>query len=117
MAVPEIGRWVWPENVRTTVQYLSLFVGYDFDDTDWQAIRQGLTDTTCEPPERWYDYPIVGTPTLTVFLALDPGADPVFVRVRGDMDEILRTRIDTLLSVLADVRPPTSAETDPLGII
>jgi len=38
---------------------------------------------------------------------LDPGADLTFVRVRGDMDEILRTRIDTLLSVLADVRPST----------
>ena len=42
-------------------------------------------------------------PELTVLLDRDPGADPVTMCVRGEMDDILRARVDTLLSVLAAV--------------
>ncbi|MEQ7011291.1 hypothetical protein ABN028_34495 [Actinopolymorpha sp. B17G11] len=106
MAVSEVAGWVWPANLRTTMQYLSMWIGYDFDDTDWDAINHGFLKTSGDPPGRpQYDYPIVGSPILTVLLARDPGADPVSVLVRGEMDDILRARIDTLLSILAEVQP------------
>ena len=106
MVVREISGWVWSGNVRTTVEYLSRWVGYAFDDGDWQAIEHALPETSWEPPEHWYHYPIMGTPALTVWFACSPGADPVGVRIRGDIGDILEARIDTQLTVLADLRPP-----------
>jgi hypothetical protein len=107
MPVSEVRGWVWSGNVRTGLEYVSRWVGYEFDDTDWQAVENGLPDTSAEEPERWYDYPIVGSPQLVVLVAVNPGADPVDIRVQGEMDDILAVRIETLLSVLADVMPRT----------
>lgn len=105
MATRQIGGWVWPDKLQLALQYVSMWVGYPFDDSDWQAIEHGLHDTTAEHPQRWYDYPIVGTPSLTVLIARNPGADPIDVKVQGDIDDILAAKIDTLLSVLAKTTP------------
>lgn len=105
MSVRQVSGWVYEVNVRTAMEYLSRWVEYDFDDTDWQAIEFGLPETSSDEPEQWYDYPIVGSPILTVLLALAPGAEPVFVVVRGDIDDVLQARIETLLSVLSNVCP------------
>jgi hypothetical protein len=104
MPVREVQGWVCAVNVRTAMEYLSRWVGYEFDDWDWQAIEFALPGTSWDE-EKWYDYPIVGSPALTVLVAHSPDADPVGVRVRGDIDDILQARIETLLLVLANVRP------------
>ncbi len=104
-AESEVSGWVWSGHVRTALQWISRWVGYDFDDTDWQVVEDALPRTSWEPPEQWYDYPIIGTPTLTAYVAREPGADPVGIRVQGTLDPILTTQIETLLSLLADVVP------------
>lgn len=108
MTEREISGWIWPEHVRTTAEHLSTWIGYRFDDMDAQAIEHALPQTSSDTPERWYDYPLSGTPHLTLWLAHDPNADPVSVRVAGDIDDILHARIDTLLSVLSSVRSSQS---------
>lgn len=104
----EIAGWIWPEHVRTTTEFLSGWINYPFDDTDWQAIEQALPETSSDTPEHWYDYPLAGTPPLTLRLARDPNADPVSIRVTGKITTTLDAKIDTLLSVLASVRCPTT---------
>jgi hypothetical protein len=99
----EVGGWVLPGNVRALFSWLSLFVSYDFDDSDWQAIEQALPHTDDKAEGGWYDYPLVGLPVLRVQVAQCVGADPVMVRVTGDMDAVLHARVDTLISVMADI--------------
>jgi hypothetical protein len=91
--------------VRTALVHISLWVGYTFDEADWQAVENALPETRWDPPEQWYDYPIVGSRTLTVFLARADGADPVGIRVQGELDEVLAARIETIIAILADVVP------------
>lgn len=78
-------------------------MGYSFDQTDWQAIETALPTTDADTADGWYEYPLTGTPPLTVSLARTVDALPVMVRVVGEMDQVLEARIDTLVSVLAEV--------------
>ena len=95
--------WVWPSNVFVLMTYLSGFIGYPFDDSDWLAIELALPETDAGAPDGFYEYPLVGQPQLVVQLARNVGADPVAVRVTGPMDPILEARVDTLVAVLAEV--------------
>lgn len=106
MAVDEVVGWVWSVNARRALEWVSVWVGYTFEDSDWLAIETALPDTDGDvQPERWYDYPIIGSPPLTAFLAEDHGAAVVNIRIRGELDPVLAARIDTTLSILADVIP------------
>jgi hypothetical protein len=79
--------------------------GYSFDDLDWQAIESAPPQTTADLSDGSYDYPLSGEPSLVVRLAVNPGASPVDVRVVGDLDATLQAKLETLLALLADVRP------------
>jgi hypothetical protein len=103
--VNEVSGWVWPANVRKALEYISSCVDYRFDDLDWTAVETALPHTSWDPPERWYDYPIVGTQTLTVLLACDSAFDPVGITVRGDLDPVQVATIETTIAILADIVP------------
>jgi len=83
--------------------YLSMFIGYEFDDSDWLAIEMALPQTDTDAADGFYEYPLVGGSQLVVRLARNVGADPVNVTVTGPMDPVLEARVDTLLAVLAEV--------------
>ena len=99
----EVGGWVWPSNVEPLLRWLSHYVGYAFDDWDWQAVANALPATDDEAAGGWFDYPLEGQPPLRVHLANSVGAAPVMVRVVGEMDPVLTARISTLLDVFSDI--------------
>ncbi|RZT20118.1 hypothetical protein EV649_3260 [Kribbella sp. VKM Ac-2569] len=103
MTVAKVSGWVWSANLRTALKHISWSVGYAFDDWDWEAMETALPQTSWDPPEHWYDYPIIGDQTLTVHLAHNSGDDPVGIRVEGDLDEILAARIETIIDLLSDI--------------
>ncbi len=102
MAEREVAGWVWPWNLERLLFWASLYVGYRFDDSDWQAVDTAMPATDDERDAGWYEYPLVGTPPLSVRLARAVEADPVRVRIRGDLDEPLASRIETLFDVYSD---------------
>jgi len=83
VAATEVAGWVWSRNVRTLLLWAAHYVGYAFDDSDWQAVECALADTDDERQDGWYEYPLVGTPPLRVLLARSIGADPVQARVES----------------------------------
>jgi hypothetical protein len=95
--------WVWPSNVRPFLTHAASYIGYEFDDSDWMAVETALAQTDADNPDTFYEYPLVGRPELVVQLAQNVGAAPVDVVVTGPMDAVLKARVETLLSVLADV--------------
>jgi hypothetical protein len=99
----QVAGWVWPSNVKPLLSMTSHYIGYRFDDWDWQAIAAALPATDDDREDGWYEYPLVGVPPLRVRLAQAVGAVPVMVTVAGQMDEVLAARISTLLDVLAEV--------------
>jgi hypothetical protein len=101
--VTEVDGWVWQGNVEPLLRWVSHYVGYSFDQTDWQAVQVALPSTNADTADGWYEYPLVGTPPLTVSLARNVDALPVMVRIVGEMHQVLEARIDTLVSVLAEV--------------
>jgi hypothetical protein len=105
MASGDVGGWILPANVRTLMFWLAYYVGYSFEDSDWEAVRAALPATNAELASGWYDYPVIGSPALTVWLARVPGDTPVSVRVTGELDEVLAARFETLIHVLQDVDP------------
>jgi hypothetical protein len=100
----QVDGWVWPENVQPMLRLLSGYIGYAFDDSDWQAVEAALPETDADDHDAWYAYPLLGSPPLTVALAQNVGAEPVAVRVSGARDAVLSARISTVLDALADMR-------------
>ena len=101
----EVAGWGLEGNVRTLMTWLAHYVGYAYDESDWQALELALSATDADASGGWYDYPLSGSPALTVWLAQNLGATVVSVRVTGAMDALLAARAGTLLDVLADVHP------------
>lgn len=94
--------WIWNENVQPFLALLARYAGYDFDDTDWQAVELGLEATDDEHPDRWYSYPLVGSDHhVKVHLAHAVGGEEVSVRVAGTCNPELLLRADTLIAAFA----------------
>lgn len=86
---------VGEQHVVRVLRGISSFIGYAYDELDESALT-GALDGTSDDGD-WFEYPLAGTPTLTVQLARRAGGGSVFVRVDGGMDLVLATRIAELL--------------------
>ncbi|TNH27803.1 hypothetical protein FHG89_16990 [Micromonospora orduensis] len=98
--VARVEGWVTEDHVVRLFRQISAYVGYAYDDLDEAALVGALDDTSDEVVDGWFEYPLAGTPTLVVRLALSPGSAVVNVRVEGTMDLVLATRIETALDLL-----------------
>jgi hypothetical protein len=101
----EISGWVFETQVIRLLRHLSGFIGYSYDWFDEQALTGALDKTDDETSHLWYQYPLAGSPPLTVSLARSVGTAVVMVKVSGEIDEVLAARVDTLLSVLSETGP------------
>ncbi|MFE9934226.1 hypothetical protein [Streptomyces sp. NPDC005533] len=96
----EVGGWIGGRNLRSFMELLSHYVGYDFDVTDWKTVALAGTDD--ERAERWYAYPLVGDlHQVDVWLARSVGGDELSVTVSGIEMAELEIRADALLSAFA----------------
>lgn len=94
-----VSGWVFARHVRPFLELLSHYVGYAFDETDWETVALGIADTDDDDSSRWYDYPL--GEAVTVWLAEAPGSDVVSVRVTGLPEHDLVLRAETLLDAYA----------------
>ncbi|SCG38105.1 hypothetical protein GA0070614_0475 [Micromonospora coxensis] len=98
--VVRIEGWVAEHHVVQLLRQISVYIGYGYDDLDEAALTGVLDDTNDESADGWFEYPLAGTPTLTIRFAQAPGSTVVSVRVEGAMNLILATRVETLLDLL-----------------
>ena len=96
----DIGGWVRHEDVRRFLEYVSLWIGYDFGPLDWQTVETALLTTDAEREDGWYDHPLLGEPPLVVWIAQNVGDGVVSVRVVGAVDAVLAARIETAIDLL-----------------
>lgn len=101
MSQISISGWVWYANTKTVFEYLAGWIGYSFDNLDWEAIEVALPWTDADREDAWYEYSLIGDPVLTVRVADNPGDDIVTFEITGTMDPVLEARIDTALSLLS----------------
>ncbi|MFR9774584.1 hypothetical protein ACL02O_00800 [Micromonospora sp. MS34] len=94
-----VSGWILARRVRPFLDLLSRYLGYAFDQTDWETIALGLAGTDDEDAARWYDYPLGDR--VTVWLAEADGSDIVSVRVTGLPDRDLALRAATLVDAYA----------------
>lgn len=94
------GGWIIDTNLRPLCESVAEFAGYEFDDSDWQAIETALPTTDVERSD-WYDYPLLGRVRLTLFVAADPGSCVVFVRFAGVPDSRTQAQIEAALHIFA----------------
>jgi len=90
--------WLLYPSVRRFLELTGFYVGYDFDDLDWQAIETGIEGLRTE--DDTFSYPIAGQRELAVSLSKDPGGDEVILTITGPPDELLAVRLETLFDVL-----------------
>ncbi|MFD7262804.1 hypothetical protein [Streptomyces sp. NPDC059874] len=97
-----VGGWIWDTNVRAFCEALSQWIGYDFDDSDWQAVDSALTGTDADRPHaEWYVYPLIGHTRLDLRLAREAGGAEVSIRIEGPRRRELQSRIDTLFHIMS----------------
>ena len=92
--------WVFEDNVVQFLQLVSRYIRYPYDDLDEVAVTGALDRTDDEFVDGWFSYPLPGTPPLTVSLARAVGGSQVSVQVEGDIDPVLRARLETLFDLL-----------------
>ncbi|MEU6310642.1 hypothetical protein [Streptomyces sp. NPDC047014] len=98
----EVGGWIWDCNLRSFLELLSHYVGYEFDATDWETVALAVKATDDERPDGWYAYPLVGQDQqVEVRLARAVGGDELMVAVKGTLTPELEVRADTLLAAFA----------------
>lgn len=95
----EVSGWISEDNLVRFLTYLSSYIGYRYDWHDEQALVGALDGTSDLQPQTWFDYPLAGSPPLTVLLARSDDGSVVCAKVTGEIDDILETRISTLLDV------------------
>ncbi|MEV8593606.1 hypothetical protein [Streptomyces sp. NPDC052012] len=94
------GGWIIDTNLRPLCESIAEFAGYEFSESDWQAVETALPATDVERAA-WYDYPMLGRLPLTLLVAADPGSSVVFVRVLGLTDERIKAQIEAALHIFA----------------
>lgn len=72
----DVTGWVLAGNVRTLMAWLAHYVGYSYDDSDWQVLEMALPATDADTVDGWYDYPLAGSPASTVSLAKNTKRSP-----------------------------------------
>jgi hypothetical protein len=93
--------WVFEDNLRPLAEVLSGFINYRFDDWDWDAISTGLHGGSGGRLPEWFDYPLVGTPSLTLEVAQEAGASVTDVRVHVPDVPMLVGKVEGALAVLS----------------
>ncbi|MFD3451735.1 hypothetical protein ACFWVC_06100 [Streptomyces sp. NPDC058691] len=97
------GGWVFEENLRPLCRLLSDLVGYDFDDSDWQAVEYGLSTTDDDRAGAdWFLYPLVGRGRVDVRMARSAGGSVVSVQLLGAADEVLEAQVEVLIRFLSE---------------
>lgn len=97
--------WVWRDNLFPFLQTVSGLVRYRFDEWDEDAVSTGLGESSAEA-DRWFEYPLEGSPRLALRLALD-GEEDRHVLVDVDLDDTgdeLPLQIPLLLDVFSTYR-------------
>lgn len=94
-----VASWIDEDNVVAALEYVSTLIGYRYDAADEDALI-GALDQTDDETDRWFEYPLSGTPVLTVRLARAVGGSVVSAGVTGVMDDVLAARVETILDLL-----------------
>jgi hypothetical protein len=84
--------WIFGENLRPWLEILSAVVGYDFDDTDWDAVDAGIATTDSESL-RWHEVSLGGDGAPLVKLAKEPGSAVVAVMASLPTDLVERAKL------------------------
>lgn len=95
-----VAGWVFEDNVVQFLELVSRYIAYEYDDLDEAALTGAIERTDDESTESWFSYPLQGAPPLTAHLARAVGGSAVSIRMEGDIDPILRARIETLFDLL-----------------
>ncbi|MET7400147.1 hypothetical protein ABZS66_42345 [Dactylosporangium sp. NPDC005572] len=96
-----IDGWVFEDNLVPFLEHVSRYIGYAYDHLDEAALTGALDDTDDDDdPDRWFSYPLSGTPSLLVSLARSDGGSVVSIQVKGAIDAVLAARIETLFDLL-----------------
>lgn len=93
--------WIFETNLDKFVEWVATYVNYRWDDLDDGALVGTLDATDADNPEAWFEYPIVGSPPVTLSVARDWGSAKFSVRITGAFDVVLAARLETLLDVFS----------------
>ncbi|MEV0131011.1 hypothetical protein AB0H83_21430 [Dactylosporangium sp. NPDC050688] len=98
--ITRVAGWVVEDHVVQALRQISAYIDYRYDELDEAALTGALEGTNDETADGWFEYPLAGTPALTIRLARSADGSVVMVQVDGAMDIVLAARIDTVLDLL-----------------
>lgn len=100
-----IARWIYEENILPWLETIANFVGYKFDEWDWNAVNFGIQNTNVEE-EKWYEYQLIGNQIADVKIAIDVGASVMFVQLQSEksVEEKAQVATEIFQNYLVKVR-------------
>ncbi|WP_346320864.1 hypothetical protein [Chitinophaga sp. YIM B06452] len=92
------GNWIWKDNLLAFLLILSDIASYSFDESDWEAVKCGLTGTSDEQ-NTWFDYVLAGNVVISIKLANDPEEDLIIYNL--SYPDTLQEKLDLLENILS----------------
>lgn len=92
------GSWIWKENLLAFLLILSDISFYSFDESDWEAVKYGLTGTSDEQ-NIWFDYNFAGRIPISLKLANDPEEDLIVYNL--SYPDRLKEKLDLLEDIVS----------------
>lgn len=96
----EVAGWIFEDNLTRVVEYTAALVHYKWDDLDNGALEAGIPTTDADLPSTWFEYPIAGTPAITLRIARNHGSATLSTTISGDIDAVLAAKLETVLDLL-----------------
>src|SRR4051812_16255528 len=90
--------WVWAENFRPYLRFLSRLVGREMDEGEMAAVEASVEGSDAELGY-WRRYVLPGRPEIALSLAYETGFDNV--QIQFDCDERTGARAEAAMEVMA----------------
>ncbi len=96
-AVKRENLWILQDNLRLFLERGSALIAYPFDESDWDAVRFGVRETSVARNE-WYEYELFGEPSVKFAFAEEGDGR----RLRIDVETIapVLTRLEALARIM-----------------
>ena len=94
------GFWIFESNLLSTLLILSHLVSYEFDSSDFDAIKFGLEDTSADK-DIWYDYQLIGDDIIDMKIAYEEDdRDIIFFSLLFEKD--LADKINLIIDIVQE---------------
>ena len=94
-----VENWIFESNLRPFLCMAFDLVEYEFDESDWQAVKFGIHETDAEQ-DKWFEYDMETEQGLSMAIAHDNNSSVTFIKATSTPE--IEMKVALLLDVMGN---------------